>query len=158
MTLNLIVAIVFLILAIALIVVGGMAAAGKLPGNSYIGLRVAEVRKNESTWIQAHKVAGPFWLLSGVVMLFGAAFAWIAGGWLWLLPVIAVVVAVVFVSVGANFGARAAAVVNKTIEDLENQPPEPAPAPQLDFEAMRRAASQSDNNDAPKNAPKNTDQ
>ncbi|MHA2790185.1 SdpI family protein [Corynebacterium sp. S7] len=147
MTLNLIVAIIFLIVAVALIVVGGMASAGKLPGNSYIGLRIAEVRKNESTWIQAHKVAGPFWILSGVIMAFGAAFAWISSGWLWVLPVLAVILAIVFVSVGANFGARAAAVVDKTIEDRESQPPEPHPAPQVDFEAMRRAASKSDNQD-----------
>lgn len=144
---NIIVTVLFVIVAIALIVVGIMAATGKLKGNSYIGLRINEVRKNESTWMQAHKVAGPFWLFAGVALAFGAAFAWIASGWLWLIPVIALVIAVAIMSVGGNFGARAAAVVDQAIKAQENQPEAPAPAPKLDFDAVRRAASQSDQSD-----------
>lgn len=141
---NLVVAVLFLLLALVCIAVGAMAATGKLPGNSVVGLRIAEVRKEHSTWTQAHKVAGPFWILSGVTLVFGAAFAWIATGWLWLVPVIAVILAVVFISVGANFGARAAVLIDRAIEDQKNQPAEPAPAPSVDLDAMRRAASQSD--------------
>ena len=77
-----------------------------------IGLRVPEVRKHESTWRQAHRVTGPFWVLAAVAFAIGAAFAFIAYGWMRILVAVAVIAALVSISVGGNFGARAAALVD----------------------------------------------
>ena len=52
-TLNIVIGILFIIAAVVLVVLGGVAAAGKLPGNKAIGLRVPEVRKEERIWVQA---------------------------------------------------------------------------------------------------------
>lgn len=41
----LVVGIIFLVLAAVLIIVGGLATLRKLPGNSVVGLRLAEIRK-----------------------------------------------------------------------------------------------------------------
>lgn len=167
-TANVVIGILFIIVAVVLVVLGGVAAAGKLPGNGTIGLRVPEVRKHESTWRQAHQVVGPFWILAGVAMALGAAFAFISHGWLWVAPVIAVVAAVVSLSVGGNFGARAAALVDATITaQNEHQTTEAptdgsagsgaggagaagsgtegaAPKPAVDLDALRRAAGEAD--------------
>lgn len=143
-TLNVVVGILFIIGAVVFIVLGGVAAAGKLPGNDIIGLRVPEVRKDESIWVQAHRVLGPFWILAGVALAMGAAFAFIASGWVWVAPVIALVAAVVALSVGGNFGARAAALVDAA-RDANPEPETPAePAPQVDLDALRRAAGKAD--------------
>ena len=141
-----IVGVILTILALALLVLGGLAFARKLPGNSYIGIRVAEVRKSKEIWEAAHHVAGAFWLLAGVALLFGALAAFIAEGWLWLFPVIAVLVAVVAVGAGANVGARTAATMAIAEEvDKQNRPEEPTqPAPQVDMDALRRAVDNSD--------------
>ncbi|WP_394281783.1 SdpI family protein [Corynebacterium sp.] len=143
MTANLIVTILFIIVAVVLIVLGMLAATGRLKGNSYIGLRVREVRQEEAVWTQAHKVTGPFSILAGVALLFGAAFVWIASGWLWLAPVVAAVLAIIFLSVGGNMGARTAAL----LDQAQKAEPEPAPQPEspaVDLDALRRAAGQSD--------------
>lgn len=142
---NLVAGVLLLILALALVVPGGMATAGKLPGNSFFGLRVPEVRKDKATWDQAHKVAGPLWIFSGAALAFAAAFAFMASGWLWLVPVLFFIAAVVGFSVAGNFGARAAALVDAVRADQENQPAEnPAPAPQVNFDALRKAADRAD--------------
>ena len=57
------VGIIFFILAVFLIVVGTMASTKRLPGNSYIGLRLQEIRKSREAWDNAHRVAGPAWRL-----------------------------------------------------------------------------------------------
>ena len=101
-TLNVVLGILFLLVAVFFLVTGGMATAGKLPGNAVIGLRVPEVRKSESTWVQAHRVVGPFWVLTGLALAIGAAFAFIAHGWVWIAPVIALVAAIIALSVGGN--------------------------------------------------------
>lgn len=138
-TVNVVVGTIFIVLALVLLIPGMMATAEKLPGNKYVGLHVPAVRKNESVWRQAHKVAGPFWILGGVALSFGAAFAFIAQGWVWLFPVIALVLAVVAASVGGNFGARAAVAVE------EAQKAEPAaPKPQVNLDALRKAAGKAD--------------
>ena len=145
-TLNAVLGTIFLVLALILIVLGAVATAGKLPGNNIIGLRVPEVRKNESTWVQAHRVVGPFWILAGVGLAIAGAFAFIAQGWMWVAPVIALVAAVVALSVGGNFGARAAALVDASLNATDN--PTTATggvtAPEVNLDALRRAASKAD--------------
>lgn len=145
-TLNIVIGILFLIGAAVFIAIGVSAAVGKLPGNSVVGLRVPEVRKHESTWVQAHRVVGPFWILTGFALALGGAFAFISHGWLWVAPVIALVAAVVALSVGGNFGARAAALVDEAIDaqDAEANTPQPAPQPQVNLDALRKAAGKAD--------------
>lgn len=140
-TLNVVVGIVFILLTLLLLIPGAMASAGKLPGNKWIGLHVPAVRKNQAIWDQAHKVAGPFWLLAGVALAFGAAFSFIASGWMWLLPAVAFLAAVVAASLGGNFGARAAAAV----EQAQDNTPQPEPErPAVNIDALRRAAGHVD--------------
>ena len=83
-TLNVVVGIVFIVLTLLLLIPGALASTGKLPGNKWFGLHVPAVRKDRGIWDQAHKVAGPFWVLAGVALAFGAAFAFISSGWMWL--------------------------------------------------------------------------
>lgn len=141
-TLNIVIGTVCALLALIMLVPGILATAEKLPGNKYIGLHVPAVRKNESVWRQAHKVAGPFWILSAVALAFGTAFAFIAQGWVWVFPVLAIIFAVIAASIGGNFGARAAVAV----EQAQNEPaPQPEnAAPQVNLEALRRAAGRAD--------------
>lgn len=143
-TLNIVVGILFIIAAVVLVVLGGVAAAGKLPGNKAIGLRVPEVRKEERIWVQAHRVVGPFWILAGVGMGIGAAFSFIAHGWLWVAPVIAFVAGLVALSIGGNYGAKTAALIDEqlTAEAESAAPSKPAPA--VDVDALRRAAGKAD--------------
>lgn len=139
-TLNLVIGIVFAVLTLVLFIPGALATAGKLPGNKWVGLHVPAVRKDQGIWDQAHKVAGPFWLLASLALAFGTAFSFIASGWMWVLPAIALVAAVVAASVGGNFGARAATMVEKAREE-EPEPEKPA----VNIDALRRAAGQADN-------------
>lgn len=139
-TLNVVIGIVFAVLTLALFIPGALATAGKLPGNKWVGLHVPAVRKDQGIWDQAHKVAGPFWLLAALALAFGAAFSFIASGWMWVLPVVALVAAVVAASVGGNFGARAATMVEQAREE-EPEPEKPA----VNIDALRRAAGQADN-------------
>ena len=44
------VGIVFFVLAAVLLIVGGLATLRKLPGNSVVGLRLAEIRKSKDAW------------------------------------------------------------------------------------------------------------
>lgn len=137
---NVVIGIVFAVLTLALFIPGALATAGKLPGNKWVGLHVPAVRKDQGIWDQAHKGAGPFWLLAALALAFGAAFSFIASGWMWVLPVVALVAAVVAASVGGNFGARAATMVEKAREE-EPEPEKPA----VNIDALRRAAGQVDN-------------
>lgn len=138
---------VLLILAIALLVLGLLAWRKKLPGNPVIGIRVAEVRKSQEIWEAAHQAAGPLWLVGGVALVFGGLIAFRAEGWMWLLPVLAVIVAVAAVGAGANIGARRAAAIDVAQKYEEEHAPAPAaPAPKVDMEALRRAANAADDN------------
>lgn len=136
--------IILAVLAVVLLVVGILAVARKLPGNPVIGLRVAEVRKSKETWDTAHHVAGTFWILGGVAMAFAALLSFVVSGWMWVLPVVLVFVSLVALGAGANVGARTAAAIDVANEvEADRKANEPAPAPAVDFEALRRAASQS---------------
>ncbi len=129
---------ILLVLAAFLLSVGAVAAARKLPGNNYIGLRVEEVRKDQRTWEVAHAVAGPIWMLGGVSLVFGGIIALGAQGWMWVLPIISVIVAVLAVSVGSNMGARAAFLQDRLNEEEDKQPPK------VNLTALRAAAKHAD--------------
>lgn len=145
MTMTTIVGIVLLVLAAALLIIGGLSWSRRLPGNSIVGIRVAEVRKSREIWDAAHQVAGPLWLVGGVALVFGALIAFRADGWTWLFPVLAVLVALGFVGAGANIGARRAASIDVAQEYAKNNPEvTDKPAPKVDMEALRRAASAAD--------------
>ncbi|PAT15943.1 hypothetical protein CKJ84_00425 [Corynebacterium sp. NML 120412] len=142
-TLNIVLGILFIIGALLFLIPGAMATAGKLPGNNVIGLRLPEVRKNESTWVTAHRVVGPFALLAGVAMAIGAAFAFIAEGWVWVAPAVALIAAVAAFAVGGNYGTKAAKLADAALHEPD-EPTEEAPAPQVNLDALRRAAGKAD--------------
>ncbi|MCQ4624336.1 SdpI family protein [Corynebacterium sp. CCUG 69979] len=142
MSAGVIIGILLIIAALALLIPGVLATAGRLPGNSVVGLRVPEVRKDEEVWDTAHKVVGPFLILAGVALAFGAAFSFIAHGWLWAAPVLLIIAAVVAVAVGGNQGARTAQLV----DEARTQTPEPEPTPNVNLDALRNAAKQADEN------------
>lgn len=142
-TLNVVLGVLFIIGALLFLVPGAMATAGKLPGNNFIGLRLPEVRKSEHTWIAAHRVVGPFALLAGVAMAIGAAFAFIAQGWVWVAPAIALIAAIAAFAVGGNYGARAAKLTDAALNHPD-EPTETAPAPEVNLDALRRAAGKAD--------------
>ena len=73
-----VIGVILVVLAVALLVLGGLAWSRKLPGNGVVGLRVAEVRKSKELWEGAHHVAGPLWVVSGVAMAVGALVAFTA--------------------------------------------------------------------------------
>ena len=152
------VGIIFLILAVFLIVVGALASTKRLPGNSYIGLRLQEIRKSREAWDNAHRVAGPFWILSGVCLVFGGIVALRAQGWMWLIPILTFVAAVLALSIGSNLGSRAAFLYEQAHADEEGcgescncssdgcggEEAAGASAPQVDVDALRHAARESD--------------
>ena len=133
-----VIGVVFIVFALALLIPGVLAALGKLPGNNVVGLHVPEVRKDEEVWVQAHKVAGPYLILGGLALAFGAAFAFIADGWLWAGPVVLAIIAVAAVAAAGNQGARAAKLFTEAKENA------PEPAPQVDLGALRNAARRAD--------------
>ena len=152
------VGIIMLIVSALLLIVGGLAAAGKLPGNNVIGLRLIEIRKSRAAWDNAHKVAGPFWVLSGVSLFFGGIVALNASGWMWLIPAAMTAVSLLALSVGSNLGSRAAYLFDQAHSEEEGcgdscncggdsctpageakqQPPE------IDLDSLRKAAEESD--------------
>ncbi|AKK12166.1 SdpI family protein [Corynebacterium uterequi] len=132
------------VLALIVMVVGLLAAARKLPGNNVFGLRVAEVRKSREVWEAAHHIAGLFWVLGGVTLLFASLVSFVATGWLWLLPAVMVVVAVGAVGAGANVGARTAAVLDAAREAEDDDASVEQPAPTVDLSALRTAATRAD--------------
>ncbi|WP_165242679.1 SdpI family protein [Corynebacterium lizhenjunii] len=147
--------VILLVFAAFLLIVGGLAALKRLPGNNVFGLRVEEARASQEAWEVSHAVAGPVWALGGLSLLFGGLVAFIAQGWMWLLPIVSVIVAVLAVSVGANLGARAAYLFHQNQKDAaggcgENcncgghGEAESAPAPAVDLGALRQAAQQAD--------------
>ena len=100
-----------LILAALFIIVGGLGWAGKLPGNGVIGIRVPEVRKTKELWDTAHRIAGPLWTVSGVVLALGGILSFGASGWMWLVA-LAVVGSLALLGMGAGMGAHAVALID----------------------------------------------
>lgn len=109
------------VLAVALLVVGFLGWRRRLPGNKYVGMRIPEVRKNKDVWDAAHQVAGPLWMVAAASLGVGSMLAFAAGNvpWLWLLVILAVIGALVLISMGANFGAQTAHVLDKHAADQD---------------------------------------
>lgn len=155
------VGIIFLIFAVFLVAVGALAATKRLPGNKYIGLRLQEIRKSREAWNNAHAVAGPFWALSGVALLFGGVVAFRAEGWMWLIPVTTFVISVLALSIGSNLASRAAFLYEQAragedgcgdscncgsgVRGKEEVDPDSSIQPEVDLGALRQAARHSDN-------------
>lgn len=139
-----IIGVVFIVFAIALLIPGVLAALGRLPGNNVVGLHVPEVRKDEEIWVQAHKVTGPYLILGGLALAFGAAFSFIANGWLWAGPVILALIAIAAIAAAGNQGARAAKLFAQAKANDAEASPAAQPAPQVDLGALRNAARQAD--------------
>lgn len=116
-----IVGIILAVLAVVLFVVGVLGWTRRLPGNKFVGLRIPEVRKNKQVWDDAHHVAGPVWMVAAASLGVGAMLAFATSNivWLWILVALAVVGALVLISLGANFGAQTALVLDKHIADSE---------------------------------------
>ncbi|WP_080792089.1 SdpI family protein [Corynebacterium pacaense] len=143
-------------LAFLLIVTGVLAWTAKLPGNPAVGIRVPEVRKSQDLWEMAHRVAGPLWTLAGVSLGIASMIAFIAGSWMWIIVVAAVIASLVFIGMGAGMGAHTVAMVDAKrhseeiraardahpelpVERPEPEPMEEAPKPPVDLDALRRA-------------------
>lgn len=155
-----IIASVFFLFAALCLVVGGLAAARTLPGNSYVGLRIEEVRKSQEIWELAHAVAGPIWALGGLAFLFGGFASLKVSGTGWVLPGVCAIVGILALSVGSNMGARAAFLADQATPDEGcgdscncgdgGCGSESAPAPAPDLDALRNAAARADQNATPK--------
>ncbi|MFV8382166.1 SdpI family protein [Corynebacterium hindlerae] len=137
-----IISIVVLVLAVLAMAVGMLAWTRHLPGNSLVGLKVPEVRKSKETWDVAHAVAAPMWTAAGVSMLFGGLVALRLStlpGLIFL--IVTVFVALVFLGIGANLGAKAAYLMDRQDEGCgdscgcgsEEEKPE------VDVAALRKA-------------------
>lgn len=136
-----IVGIILLFIAVLLAIVGALGWTGKLPGNSFIGLKVPEVRKSEELWELAHKIAGPFWVLGAVSLAFGGAFSFVATGWWWTLPALTIVIALGSVGTGAAKAAHTVAALDaRAIAEEQRGGAKPA----VNLEALRNAAKNLD--------------
>ena len=104
--------IILAIFGVAILAVGVLSLAGKLPGNSLVGLRIPEVRKSAEYWVMGHKIAGPAWTGSGLAMLAAAAVAWQARGWAWLIVAGLVMAALFLLGLGAALAAHTLAQID----------------------------------------------
>lgn len=166
--------ILFAVLALALLSVGTLAWTRRLPGNSYVGLRVPEVRKSREKWDAAHRTAGPLWVASGMAFGFGAFLLATDRPLLWCMAVALGLGGLALLGMGASLGARNAAILDAyddaqaakdstccsaggAPEDDANakpaanqQPRSSAPAPQANpqqapnLDALRQAAQHGD--------------
>ncbi|WP_448851894.1 SdpI family protein [Corynebacterium sp. 335C] len=118
--------VILLVLAVALAVVAGLAWTRNLPGNDWIGIRAPEARKSKENWDLTHRIAGPPWAVSALAMFGAAALGFLAArpgtsGWLWLWTVVAVLLSLGFIGVGAAMGANAIAAWDVRRKVLEEQ-------------------------------------
>lgn len=148
---SVIIGVILLVLALALLLVGVLATTRRLPGNGIVGIRVPEVRKSQEVWQSSHAMAGPLWIFSGVALVFGALISFVASGWLWVLPPVTVIVAIVGLASGANVGARTATVLDALNKKTESGCSGcsadggcgcgggDSPAPEVDLDAVMKA-------------------
>lgn len=149
-----VIGVILLVLAAALLILGGLAWSRKLPGNGIIGIRVPEVRKSRELWDAAHRVAGPLWVVGGISLLLSALLAFTATGWMWLIVVLLGLAAVVLLGMGAGTGARAVSILDPQNQDAGCSSCSDGgscgcgghaePAPEVDFDALRKALGSSE--------------
>ncbi len=147
--------IILLVLSVAVLVVAVLAWSAKLPGNSYIGIRVEQARKSREYWDITHRPAGPVWTAAALALAGAAAlgFAAVHSPWLWLWVAVMVFLALALLGIGAALGARMIAMYDAAVRSAEEASggccggggscgghEEPAPA-QVDFTALRRATN-----------------
>ncbi len=137
------VGVIYAILAVGVLLVGALASTRRLPGNSFIGIRVPEVRHSRDIWEQSHAVAGPLWVFSGLALLFGALSVFFVHSWMWMVPVAAFLLGVYGIGAGANVGARRAALLDAAENDAHAEAAGVRP-PAVDTAAALRAASARD--------------
>ena len=101
--------VILAVLGVLILAVGVAGAAGVLPGNPVVGLRIPEVRKSKEMWTIGHKIAGPAWIGAGVALILAGVVAANAGGFLWLIVALLVIGAVVLWGMGAGLAAHALA-------------------------------------------------
>lgn len=103
--------VVFAVLGVVLLAGGVAALRGRLPGNSWFGVRTPETTQSPEAWTLANRAAAPGFLAAGVVALLGALGLLVVGGWLSaVLAVLAVVVSLGLLSFAGVSGAKAAAI------------------------------------------------
>ena len=100
------------IFGLAILATGALAFTGKLPGNSFVGLHIPEVRKSQEFWTMGHRIAGPAWIGSGVVMLGAALVSTSVAGWIWLVFGLLVVGSLFLLGMGSAMAAHALARVD----------------------------------------------
>lgn len=98
--------------AAAQLIIGLLAWTGKLPGNSYIGLKIPQVRKSQELWTLAHKVAGPLWTVAGVALAFAALLAFKASGAMYLVIILLILAAIVCAGIGGAIAAQTVVTVD----------------------------------------------
>ena len=106
-------AVIIFVLAAGDAVVATLALTGKLPGNNILGIRSQATRKNERYWTIAHKVAAPLWLASAAALAVAGVIALRVSDWMWIFFAVALLLAVVFLGVGASMGARTVALIDE---------------------------------------------
>lgn len=137
-------------LAVVLVLVGALAWTRHLPGNKYVGIKVPEVRESREVWDAVHQFAGPLWLASGVAMAVAAVPPFSGVSWLLIISLVGVAASVYFFGLGSSMGARAAGVLVREKSSGgccggdSSDASDAAPAPQVDFDALRRAAGAAD--------------
>lgn len=113
--------IALVVLAILVIAVGALGLTEKLPGNGIVGLRIPEVRKSQSNWALAHKIAGPAWMGAGVALLGAALLTLNIGGWMWLVFAMLIIASLFLIGMGSAMAASAMAKLEQARGQAEEQ-------------------------------------
>lgn len=111
--------VVLVVVGLAFFIAGLLGAAGKLPGNPVVGLRVPEVRKTEELWNTAHRIVGPAWMGAGAAFIGAALITLKVSGWMWLVFALLLVGAAFLIGLGSALGAHAVARLDARAAQLE---------------------------------------
>ncbi|WP_333619253.1 SdpI family protein [Dietzia sp.] len=103
--------IVFFALGVVVLAGGVAALRGRLPGNSWFGVRTPETKASPEAWELSNRAAGPGFLAAGAALMLGGFGILLVGGWpSVVIAVLAALVAVGMLSFAGLAGARAAAI------------------------------------------------
>lgn len=106
-----VVAVLLFVLAAAFAAIGVLARVGALPGNSFVGVRTPETRRDPEIWRLANRVLAPPLLAAALVAAFAGVGVIVLDGLGWEIAaaILGVVGALVLVGIGGQLGAKAAA-------------------------------------------------